>query len=111
MDIKLLNGEIELEYDDFAIVSDDLLQDIKSLLFTDLGALFYDNQYGSSTLRYIQANNISKLKQDIRIALSKDSRIDANSINVKLEKNDYSVIMDIDFNTINGQELHIQEVI
>ncbi|MGL4677176.1 MAG: hypothetical protein ACRCWI_05870 [Brevinema sp.] len=85
-DLKLVDGEIVLGYEDLELVSrsECLLQDVRNLLMTDFGALFYDKTYGSGVLRYIQTDKsrLKQLKQQIMITLKKDSRINSNSIRI-----------------------------
>lgn len=83
-------GEIILEYADVALVEgkDCLLQDIKTRLMTDIGALFYDTSFGSGILRYIRAPadelTMLELKAAVKDALETDPRIDNNSVAVKV---------------------------
>ncbi len=116
-DIKITDDEIALGLDDLELVSDDdcLLQDIRNTLYTDTGALFYDSSYGAKVLRYIQEDHTSitfnELKQIVKIALKSDSRIVANTIEITITSQDESVVIDIDFQTTDGTQLSIQEVI
>lgn len=83
-------GEIVLEYADMTLVEgkDCLLQDIKTRLMTDIGALFYDTAFGSGVLRYIQAPadelTLLELKAAVKDALETEPRIDNNSVAVKV---------------------------
>ncbi len=116
-DIKITDGEIALSYNDIELVSDDdcLLQDIRNVIYTDTGTLFYDSSYGAKVLRYIQEDHTSvtfnELKQIIKIALKSDSRVVANTIEITITSQDESIIIDIDFQTTTGSQLSIQEVI
>lgn len=83
-------GEIVLEYADLALVEGTgcLLQDMRTRLMTDTGALFYDNSFGSGVLRYIQASadelTLLELKAALKDTLETESRIDSNSVAVKV---------------------------
>ena len=114
-DIKLESGEctdsLSLGYEDFELVEGDecLLQDIKSKLFTDLGALFYDKNYGAKVLRFIHGSRdnfaLLELKQAIKIALKTDDRIVADTINVLVNTAHEQIIIYIDFKTTQGIQL------
>lgn len=83
-------GEIVLEYADMALVEGTgcLLQDIKTRLMTDIGALFYDTAFGSGVLRYIQAPadelTLLELKAAVKDALETEPRIDNTGVAVKV---------------------------
>lgn len=91
-------GEIVWEYADLALVEgkDCLLQDIKTRLMTDIGALFYDTAFGSGVLRYIQAPadelTLLELKAAVKDALETETRIDNNSIAVKVSADKKGVL-------------------
>lgn len=83
-------GEIVLEYADMALIEgkDCLLQDMRTRLMTDIGALFYDTAFGSGVLRYIRAPadelTMLELKAAVKDALETEPRIDNNSVAVKV---------------------------
>lgn len=91
-------GEIVLEYADLALVKgrDCLLQDIKTRLMTDIGALFYDTAFGSGVLRYIQAPadelTLLELKAAVKDALETEPRIDNNSVAIKVSADKKGVL-------------------
>ncbi len=84
-DIKLDDGEIVCNYDDFEIVYDSLYQDIKSRLMTDYGALFYDEAYGCGLMRCIQGGDVLEITQAVKTALKADERISSNTVTVDYE--------------------------
>ncbi len=116
-DIKLTDGEIVLGYEDFELVSDSdcMLQDVRSLLFTDKGALFYDETYGSGVLRFIHADNsdtmIQELKQSVKIALKTDERIIQNSIAVAAETSGETLDITISFTATDGEDYTLEETL
>lgn len=113
IDIKLQDGEIVMGFEDVDLVSgnDCLIQDIRNKLLTYFGTLFYDKKYGSGLLKYIQAekNDITlrQIKQDIRITLKEDERIDPNSIKVSFDTSSEKLVIMIDFRIIEGENLEI----
>lgn len=114
-DIRILNGEIALGYEDVGFVEGEecLLQDIRNKLFTDIGALYYDPSYGSRVLRYIQGERddftLQELKQTIKIALKTDERIVSNSIGVSFNTSSEKLGIMIEFKTIENEKLTIEE--
>ena len=120
-DIRVDDGydvlEIAIGYEDLELVSGDdcLLQDIRSKLYTDIGALFYAPNYGAKVLRYIHAPKdemtFLNLKQIISIALKQDNRINENSVKIEVTTQDDTFVIKIDFKTIEGNELSLQESI
>ena len=109
--------EIAIGYEDLDLVSGDecLLQDIRNKLYTDIGALFYAPNYGAKVLRYIHAPKdemtFLNLKQIISIALKQDNRINENSVKIEVTTQDDTFVIKIDFKTIEGNELSLQESI
>lgn len=77
-----------------------LLQDVKHRLLTYPGDLWTDSEYGAGVQRYIQAEdtemNRLELKQQIKIRIAMDPRIDQESIKVTIsswERDKISVVL------------------
>ncbi|MGL5956783.1 MAG: hypothetical protein ACRC0X_09360 [Brevinema sp.] len=108
-DILVLDGEIVLGYEDLELVSrsECLLQDVRNLLMTDFGALFYDKTYGSGVLRYIHTDKsrLRQLKQQIMIALKKDSKIVSNSIKTDITIQENGITISVEFKTLDHEKL------
>lgn len=116
-DIKLENGELTFDYQDIAIITEEecLLQDIRNQLYTEKGALFYDEFYGSGLLNFIHRNVdlacLSELKQVVKVIIANDSRVDENSIVIETTTIDNGVKISVVFSTVNGQKLTFGEFI
>lgn len=116
VDIKLESGSLSMGYEDFELVSGEecLIQDIRSELFTDIGALYYEPSYGSRVLRYIQGarDNLTlvELKQAVKIALKSDERIVPNSIVIQTEQNANGIIVFINFKAVEYGELSMEVI-
>lgn len=129
VDIKLESGECLLGYEDLVLVEgeDSLIQDIRTKLLTDLGVLFYDQNFGSGMLRYLHAPNDEltrlEIKTVLKSALKTEPRIDPNSIFVNVDKKSVDeIIVNVEFIIIDandkknlvlnfGEELIIYEVL
>jgi len=115
-DIHVLNREIVFGFEDIELVegSECLLQDIKTKLYTDIGALFYDPNYGSGILRYIQSNGdeltLLEFKQALKSTLKSDDRIDNNSILVTVKFENDQLKADLKF-TADKKEFEMELVL
>lgn len=84
------------------------LQDIKLRLFTRLGSLFYDKEYGSLIHDFIFEENTSSnragLLSEIIMRIEKDPRVEFGKISAKILKwNEKGVIVSIYF-TLIGED-------
>lgn len=81
--VAAANGDMETVTD-----RECLIQDVKHRLLTFPGDLWTDKKYGTGIQRYIQAEdtelNRLELQQRIKTRLSKDIRIDSESISAKV---------------------------
>lgn len=111
-DIKLNdNGEILISNNDFSVTSgiECRLQQIKIRLFTQKGALFYDQDFGSDLHKFINANktksNIASFKQSVKLALFKEPLIDNDSVLVRVDDSEkgfyaYVTFKFLDYDTV-----------
>lgn len=84
------------------------LQDIKLRLFTRLGSLFYDKEYGSLIHDFIYEENISStrsaLLSEIIMRIEKDPRVEFGKVFAKIIKwDEKSVAVHIEF-TLIGED-------
>lgn len=82
------------------------LQDIKLRLFTRLGSLFYDKEYGSLIHDFIfeenTAQNRAGLLSEIIMRIEKDPRVQAGKISAKILKwDEKAVLVSIHFTLID----------
>lgn len=108
-DIKLIEGEIALKYNDFDTVQgvDTVIQDIITRLYTPKGSLFYDESYGSQLHHFIQAPmdkiTLMDFEGEIKETLKADPRVSNDSIKVILNYNSIdSFEADVIFALINS---------
>ena len=106
-DIKLENGEIALGQRDFETVSDGacIVQDVIARLTTDVGALFYDPNFGEGIQRFLHtpASSTTEVKACILRALQAETRVVANSENI-IVSFDEGLEAKVSFNVYDGAE-------
>jgi phage baseplate assembly protein W len=92
-DIKIDNsGNIEVTASGEVLLTEGVetgLQDIKIMLETPLGSLFYDSEFGSTVYKYISCENTPDMRlsfcADIKRYIETDSRVIYNSANCKVQ--------------------------
>lgn len=114
-DICLKGGEIDISTGDFLLVDgkECILQDIRQLLYTECGSLFYDETYGSEVLYFIHQNvndtSLLTLKQSIGISIKSDNRVERDSVEIVINQVKDGVEIKISLLTVYGDSIEIKE--
>ncbi|MGL4393996.1 MAG: hypothetical protein ACRCS8_02080 [Brevinema sp.] len=107
-DIKIdAQNEIVInEFGDFDLVEgkESKLQLIRERLLTPIQSLFYDKNFGSEIMNFIQNPLNDELEISIITSLQQDEHIDPNSIEVTLNESLSELRIEIEFTFLGEEE-------
>ncbi len=106
-DIALNGTDLSLTYGDFALVSckECVLQRIILLLYTEKGALFYDESFGSNLFYFVQDERneliLKNYKFEIEEILKKEPLVNNESIQVDVIYDKEEIRANVSFNILD----------